>query len=428
MKRIYFLVVAVITLMVFSAGCSKSDKNLVRVAIFSTDPTVLQILQQTILNIQARHPGMTVRMESIPYNNFEEKIVTQLVAGTAPDIVSTEASQFVDLYLRNTFVDLTPYFQKDGMAVTDYYPTIMNRFSPGGKIYAIPSDLAPIGLVYYNKKFFDEAKIPYPTAAWKWADFLAVCQKLVKRDATGKITRWAFVDPYGINAVNFVLSNGGYFTDSEDHPTKMALDSPEAMQGFQFRWDMIYTYHVSPTLSELQNFSFGSGAENMFMNGQVAMMCSGVWHTPHFLQKKDLDFDVVEFPHGPSGKQGWQCGGSGYAISKDCKNPDNAWIVLKELTGADVSAQVAQTGMIQPALVKVAGSDAFLKSPGAAHKSILLDMPKNAHFAPFVMNWSEIWDGQVGPALDPAWMGNKKPEDILPKLTADLNRKYFNQK
>ena len=84
--------------------------------------------------------------------------------------------------------------------------------------------------------------------------------------------------------------------------------------------------------------------------------------------------------------------------------------------------------MIQPALVKVAGSDAFLKSPGAAHKSILLDMPKNAHFAPFVMNWSEIWDGQVGPALDPAWMGNKKPEDILPKLTADLNRKYFNQK
>jgi ABC-type glycerol-3-phosphate transport system substrate-binding protein len=158
------------------------------------------------------------------------------------------------------------------------------------------------------------------------------------------------------------------------------------------------------------------------------MMCSGVWHTPHFLQKKDLDFDVVEFPHGPGGKQGWQCGGSGYAISKDCKNMDNAWIVLKELTSAEVAAQVAQTGMIQPALVKVAASDAFLKSPGAAHKSILLDMPKNAHFAPFVMNWSEIWDGQVGPALDRTWLGMKKPEEILPQLTADLNRKYFNQK
>jgi len=89
---------------------------------------------------------------------------------------------------------------------------------------------------------------------------------------------------------------------------------------------------------------------------------------------------------------------------------------------------VAATGMVQPALIKVANSDAFLKSSGAPHKSILLDMPKSAHFAPFVKNWGEIWDGQVGPALDPAWLGMKKPEDILPKLTADLNRKYFGTK
>jgi ABC-type glycerol-3-phosphate transport system substrate-binding protein len=427
MKRITFLAAAVLFLAVLSSGCFKSSNgNVVRVAIFSTDPAILQILNQTIRNIQDRHPGLRVVMDSIPYNDFEEKIVTQVVAGSAPDIVSTEASQFVDLYLRDVFVDLTPYFQKDGLDVKDYYPAIMRRFSPGGKIYAVPSDLAPTGLVYYNKKFFDEAQLPYPTAKWSWPkDFLAVCQKLVKKDAAGNITRFAFVDPYGINAVNFVLSNGGYFTDSADHPTRMTLDSPEAMQAFRFRWDLIYTYHVSPTMSELQNFAFGSGAENMFMNGQTAMMGSGVWHTPHFLQKKDLDFDVVEFPHGPSGKQGWQCGGSGYAISKDCKNMDNAWIVLKELTSAEVASQIAATGMIQPALVKVAGSDAFLKSPGAAHKKILLDMPKNAYFTPFVKNWSEIWNGQISPGLDPAWMGMKKPEDILPKLTADVNRKYF---
>ncbi len=153
----------------FWAGCGKGqDKNLVRVAIFSTDPSVIQILNKTITDIQDRHPGLKVRMESIPYGNFEEKITTQTVAGIAPDIVSTEASQFVDLYLRGAFIDLTPYFQKDGMDPKDYYPTVLSHFSPGGKIYAIPSDLAPIGLVYYNKKFFDEAKVPYPTAAWKW--------------------------------------------------------------------------------------------------------------------------------------------------------------------------------------------------------------------------------------------------------------------
>ena len=427
MKRITFLAVAVLVLAVLSSGCFKSSNgNVVRVAIFSTDPAILQILNQTIRNIQDRHPGLRVVMDSIPYNDFEEKIVTQVVAGSAPDIVSTEASQFVDLYLRDVFVDLTPYFQKDGLDVKDYYPAIMRRFSPGGKIYAVPSDLAPTGLVYYNKKFFDEAQLPYPTAKWSWPkDFLAVCQKLVKKDAAGNITRFAFVDPYGINAVNFVLSNGGYFTDSADHPTRMTLDSPEAMQAFRFRWDLIYTYHVSPTMSELQNFAFGSGAENMFMNGQTAMMGSGVWHTPHFLQKKDLDFDVVEFPKGPKGLKGWSSGGSGYAICKSSKHKDLAWQIIRQLAAESSISGLAATGMIQPALIKLANSDTFLKSPGPANKGILLNMTDHSHFSPFFANWGEIYYGVLGPALDPVWMGKTTPEKVLPGITKKINEKYF---
>lgn len=83
--------------------------------------------------------------------------------------------------------------------------------------------------------------------------------------------------------------------------------------------------------------------------------------------------------------------------------------------------------MIQPALVKVANSDAFLKSPGPKNKKILLDMPKYSHFAPFIKNWEEVWFGQVGPGLDPMWLGTKKPSEVLPKLTEQINYKYFAQ-
>jgi hypothetical protein len=99
--------------------------------------------------------------------------------------------------------------------------------------------------------------------------------------------------------------------------------------------------------------------------------------------------------------------------------------VAKELAGAELVTQLAATGMIQPALVKVAKSDAFLKSPGPKNKKILLEMPKNAHFAPFVKNWNEVWDGNVGPALDQAWLGKKSPDQILPKLNKDLNKRFF---
>jgi ABC-type glycerol-3-phosphate transport system substrate-binding protein len=141
---------------------------------------------------------------------------------------------------------------------------------------------------------------------------------------------------------------------------------------------------------------------------------------------KNLDFDVVEFPKGPHGNRGWGTGGSGYAIWKGSKNKELAWQVVKELAGETLDTQLAATGMLQPALVKVAESDAFLKSPGPKNKKILLDMPQYSHYTPFIKNWQEIWYGQVGPALDPAFFGGKvKPSAILPKLTADLNKKYF---
>jgi multiple sugar transport system substrate-binding protein len=423
--RLAVLLLAVLSL--FNAGCAPKEKA-IRVSVFTNDPILIKILTDAITGIESRHPGLKIKVENIPYNEYQSKILAELAANDAPDVISVEASRFSDLYLRGAFEDLTPYFKRDNMDTQDYYASSLSRFSPQGEIYAIPSDIAPIGLLYYNKKVFDDAKVPYPTEDLSWPEpFLSMCKKLVKRDASGKIVRWAFIDPYGTQADNFLLSDGGYYMDSETNPTRLALDSPQALEAFDFRWDMIYTYHVSPTPSELQSFSEGNQAEDLFVNGQAAMMNSGVWHTPHFMQQ-GLDFDVVEFPKGPHGARGWQSGGSAYAIWKGCKDKDKAWEVVKEITGEALSTQLAQTGMIQPALVKVANSDAFLKSPGPKNKKILLDMPRYSHYQPFIKNWEEIWYGQVGPAMDKCWEGQVKPSQVLPGITGDINKKYFSGK
>jgi ABC-type glycerol-3-phosphate transport system substrate-binding protein len=426
--RKHFLMVGLAVFLgaLLATGCSRMEKP-VRVSVFTTDPLLIKILSDTIQNIQTKYPDIKIQVENIPYNSYQDKLTVEMAANDAPDIISVEASKFSDMYLRNAFEDLTPYFDRDKMDRKDYFSSILQRFSPGGEIYALPTDIAPIGLLYYNKKVFDEAGVAYPTSDLQWPEpFLSLCKKLVKKDAQGKIIRWAFADPYGPSADIYLLSNGGYFMDSETNPTRLAMDSPQALQAFQFRWDMMYTYDVSPTPKDISNFNFGNGAEDMFLNGQVAMMCSGIWHTPHFLEK-GLDFDVVEFPKGPKGLRGWGSGGSGYAIWKGCKDKEKAWKVLKEIASADLAAKLAGTGMIQPALVKVANSDAFLKSPGPKNKKILLDMPKYSHFAPFIKNWEEVWFGQVGPGLDPMWLGTKKPSEVLPKLTEQINYKYFAQ-
>ena len=37
-------------------------------------------------------------------------------------------------------------------------------------------------VLYYNKDLFDKDGVSYPTADWKWPDFLAAAQKLTVRE------------------------------------------------------------------------------------------------------------------------------------------------------------------------------------------------------------------------------------------------------
>lgn len=157
-------------------------------------------------------------------------------------------------------------------------------------------------------------------------------------------------------------------------------------------------------------------------------MDSGIWHTPQLLKTKDLRFDVVEFPKGPTGLRAWGTGGSGYAICKNSKNKELAWKVIKELTSETSLTRLAATGMIQPALISLAGSDVFAKAPGPEHKGILLDMPKDSIYEPFIANWGEIFYGTLGPAMDPVWLGEKTPEQVLPEVTKRINQKFFKAK
>ncbi|HUO57453.1 MAG TPA: sugar ABC transporter substrate-binding protein [bacterium] len=427
MKKVLFLLAVALPILVL--GCGKKSGQVLRVGDFMTDPALIQILNDTLKEIEKQNPGLTIQVETTPYNDYQQKIATQMSADNAPDILYVEVNNFVDLYLRNVLEDLSPYVAKDQVDLKAYYAGVVSRFSPGGKLYAVPQDTAPTGLLYYNKKIFKEAGVPFPTEKLSWPDsFLTLCQKLVKKDASGKITRWAYSEAYPISFEQFLYSNGGDWVDDESHPTRFTADSPQALQAARFRFDLIHKYHFSPSTTEMQAFNYGNGVEQMFMNGQIAMMAGGIWHTPKLLQQKDLDFDVVEFPKGPGGKRGWGSGGSGYGICRTSKNKDLAWKVIRAMTSAESLKRLTETGMIQPALIQLAESDTFLKSPGAPNKGILLKMPQYAHYQPFLSNWGEIYYGAFNPAMDRVWLGEKTPEEVLPGLCKDINKKFFNKK
>jgi len=380
-----------------------------------------QILVDLIAQFEKENPKIKVELTRIPFGEYTTKLLTQIAAGSAPDVIFTETNNFVDLYLRNAFEPLNGFIEADKFNTSDYYPQILDRFTADGKVYAIPRDTAPICCVYYNKKAFDEAKIAYPSDDWSWDEFLAAGQKLVQKDATGKVTRWAFIDDWTM-IEPWIYSAGGNMADDVKKPTKWVLaEDAGFVRGVQFRADLMHKYKVMPPPSAMSAMG-GMGTSDMFVNGTGAMFLSGIWKTPTFRQITAFKWDVAMFPKGsgPTGVRAFGTGGSGYGILATSTHKQEAWQLIKYIAGEAGAKRLAATGLAQPAMQNIAAGPEFLDGKDPQNKKMLLEAVKYVRYMPMAKNSAEIQNGIVVPVLDKVWSGTinaqQAAELLKPKL------------
>src|ERR1017187_6170501 len=121
--RKFLVLTCLILVVALPMGCMKKNNQMeIRVADFLTDPVLIQILNDTLRKIEKDNPGLTIKLETTPYNEYQQKVTTQMSANNAPDILFVEVNNFVDLFLRGVLEDLDPYVTKDQMDLKPYYP------------------------------------------------------------------------------------------------------------------------------------------------------------------------------------------------------------------------------------------------------------------------------------------------------------------
>src|SRR3990167_6759349 len=177
----------------------------VKVAFWGS-PEEIEIVTTALKPWQESHPGIKIRFEHTPYSGYDSKILTRIAGGAAPDVIAAEVNYFVTFATKGVFTSLSPFIKGDpSFSLGDFFLSIMDRFTVGGEVYAIPRDVAPFACVFYNKDLFDQAGIPYPTDDWTWDDLLKTAQALTKRDTSGRITQYGF---YGWAWQNFIYEIG----------------------------------------------------------------------------------------------------------------------------------------------------------------------------------------------------------------------------
>ena len=416
-----FFVILVFALQITGCGTNKGTGKPKRAPVkvaFWGSPEEIGIITETLKNWQKTHPEIQVKLEHIPFGSYVSKILTEIAGRSAPDIVASEVNMFVSFADKDVFLDLKPFMDKDkSFNLGDFFPEVVDRYTVNGKILGIPRDTAPMACVYYNKKLFDEAGLPYPTDDWDWNDLLDKAKKLTKMDKDGKVIQYGF---YSDMWPNFVLSEGGRIVDNVKHPTKCLLNSPESMEGLQFLVDLSHKYKVSPTSNTFRNL--GLGVIQMFMMQRVAMFHSGIWETPVVRKAKDFDWDVAMFPKGPKGIRKFATGGTAYGILKTTKYPEQAWEVLKALSGDGGQIMLAESGLAQPANKKIAEGEHFAGSnKPPLNKKMLNEAVKYCVYDPFNSKWREIRDLYIYPEFDLMFNGLKSVKEAVDAIVPKAN-------
>lgn len=362
-------------------------------------------LKPLIHQFEKEHKGVHVRMEFAgDYTLYHQKRLIEYAANVAPDVSLMDPPNFQALAKRGALLPLNDMFKySPGLKISDYYKPIVDTMSMNGKLYVLPRDISPIGIIYYNKKAFREAGIPYPDGSWTWdfhprpelreKDFIWVMQQLTKKDPkTGKVSRYAFGTSWPqLLWSSLSLSYGARNPDNNEHPTKPQFDTPGMIKVYQFGTDIWHKYKWVPSNTEV-NTVLQSTAIDLFSRGQIAMFETGIYDV-NKIRDEDLpnkpgyfDWDITTFPAYVGRKPLIMSGGSGYCVFSSTKYPKIAWELASYLAGPRVMTEMTKTGL-QPAIASLARSTVWLPSPD---KPARLQSPANLRITDDIIPYCDL--------------------------------------
>jgi len=345
----------------------RSDRRTVlRVANWggpSVDPSFMKTEREIWDEFERRHPEARLQIENIPgFGQYVPKLLMTYVSGNPPDVISLDGSAAAVFIDNDLLTDLMPLIREDrAFHLDDYFSNVLDIARRGDRLYAIPLDFTPMVLMY-NKRVFDQARVPYPRDGWTWKDFLETAERLTVVDPkTGTPTRFGFDFQKEMPLwFPWIWSNGGDVLSPDGRHAVGYLDGPATVEAITFLTDLVRKYHVAPSLSQ----SAAAGVD-LFRAGRAAMNMTGHWSLIEYRVDR-MDIGVTTIPT-QIGRPVTVLYATGLAISRASRHKELAWEYVKFLTSEAVQKKRVAGGLAISGNRKAAASfagtpveDAFL--------------------------------------------------------------------
>jgi multiple sugar transport system substrate-binding protein len=351
--------------------------------------------QEIIARFEEENPDILVQLEAVAGRDYYTRLLTQIAAGDAPDIMQV-GDDAVPM-----FVNAGAFLPLDGFLAGDY-PLDTSIYLPGvlepgqyeGQQWLLPKDFTPLG-VYYNKAIFDEYGVDYPQDGWTWDDLLEKAQALTKdRDGDGRTDLWGLqlTANWTTGFEYWIYAAGGRLISEDGTQYTGYLDSDEAIEAVQFYADLYNVYEVAPPPAD---FALWAGGNVEFDNGNAAMRIFGRWPQAGYHDNPNIDLGVAGMPVGRERANILFWGGFG--IFAGTEHPEAAWRFLRYYTGREGSEVWADWAI--PPVASVAEVEGMVDDPieGVWIKELNYLVPRAYVYTPY---WGETADPALRRALE----------------------------
>lgn len=237
------------------------------------------------------HPNIVIKQQNIPHDQYKVKLKTQAAGKQLPDLIQVwpgaELKPLVDGGLVQPIDDIVSNW--DGLINKEY----LKDYNIDGKQYAIPANVVPTSLVYYDKDQLAEAG--YKEFPKTYEDFKTLVKKLKDKGlipiALGNKAQWVLQSSY-ISTIGDRLTGSDFLPAVLETGKKKFTDEK-----------FIQAVGIIKELSEMGAFNEDFNSidniqhRDLFTLGDAAMMIDGAWSLGPVLEAApDKNIGIALFP------------------------------------------------------------------------------------------------------------------------------------
>ena len=349
---------------------------------------------------------------------YDDKLLTMLAGGTAPDVFKTQFGKFGAFAASDVYLPMDDLAAKyvEETAFDDFFDAHVEACYFDGKLLALPNDGAPEG-IWYNVDLYDDAGQPYPTWDTTWDNMLEAATAITKQENNITVQH-GIGHPFWLETV---WSNGGEVL-SEDG-TKCLLDSPEAVEALTWMQDLVITHGVAPgpeALSEL-------GMTDRFTSGRLGSFWAVRGSLGALRTIEGFSFDAAPIPTSNKGTRltrlliGWT------SVWNQTKHPDEAYLLAAWVASPEGQRLRISRGFAHPSRKSLVDQDWYAKYECPMCNSFAVNtvfpemlLRGEARAWPSHAKEAEIFQ-TINTNLDSLWDGSKPAEQVAVDMTTAIN-------